>query len=363
MVPDPHPTAYQPADRRAACAVSAAIEGCVPPAQWCSTGVLVAVSGGADSLVLAHATCRVARDWASEKKARCAPVCLLHVNHALRGEESDRAARLVSRLAEAWGSESEILPGLLPVERRGLPREGTLRDIRYRLMAEAAERRGIRTVLTAHHADDLAETLLFRMARGTGVAGLAGIPRFRELAPGITLVRPLLELTRQQLRKYAARHGIPFEEDSSNRELTPARNWIRHELMPQLDGRFGPDTSSRIAGLAEEARDVAALLKGLARRLELQADLQSNGNRFRFNSIPLRSADALVIRTMLAGQWQNLGWPEREMSRGLWRRLIAFLTATDGRDRRLDLPGRIRVSLDRDGRAELERFAPSADRG
>ncbi len=199
--------------------------------------LLVAVSGGVDSMVLLALLHRLApkHRWR---------LSVAHLNHRLRGRSSDADERLVRRTAKKLK-----LP--LAVERldvRGfasnhkLSVEMAARILRHDFLARTATRLKLHTVALAHHADDQNELFLLRLLRGSGGAGLAGM-KWRNPSPSnpkIELVRPLLEQTKAALRACAAEEGIPFREDATNRCLDFDRNRVRHELLPLLRRRYQP---------------------------------------------------------------------------------------------------------------------------
>ena len=205
-----------------------------PPESWADVSVLVAVSGGADSVALL-------RGLAGLKVGGEGKLVVGHFNHRLRGEESDGDEQFVARLAEELGLGLEcgrLEAGDIDACPDGI--EEAARRQRYRFLTETAERVGARYVACAHTADDQVETVLHRILRGTGIAGLAGIPRCRRLSPAVTLIRPLLEVRRAELVDYLASLGQSYREDSSNLDRRFTRNRIRHDLLPQLAKDFNP---------------------------------------------------------------------------------------------------------------------------
>ncbi len=209
--------------------------------------VLAAVSGGPDSVALLHFL-------ATERARSGQPEALAvgHVNHGLRGAASDKDAASVRGLAERLGLphfEVKLPEGALRVtgtsatRTAGVPDalapEAEARRLRYAALRELALGARARLVAVAHTADDQAETVLFRMARGAGLRGLAGMaPRAR--VEGAHLIRPFLDVTREQVLAYLARHGITYREDESNASLGAARNFLRHEVLPRLRDRVNP---------------------------------------------------------------------------------------------------------------------------
>ncbi len=210
--------------------------------------VLAAVSGGPDSVVLAH--------WLSVLKRRQGlDVALLHVHHGLRGRAADADARSVLALGEALGLPAAVVKADVKTlaKRRGLGLEDAGRRARYAALASRAKRARRTVVATGHQLDDQAETLLLHLLRGTSAAGLAGIPPRRPLAPGVELVRPLLPLTRGEVLAYLKVHGLSWREDASNASEAFERNWVRRRLLPLLERRR-PGIRTRLAALADDAR-------------------------------------------------------------------------------------------------------------
>ena len=182
--------------------------------------LLAAASGGMDSMCLL--------DFLYENGYR---VCAAHYNHQLRGQEADMDEDLV----RAWCAARRIplCVGTGDVAayagENGLTIEEAARKLRYDFLNSVAGQTGAARIVTAHHANDNAETVLFHLARGTGMAGLAGI------APkNGRLVRPFLCLTREELAAYAKEHHVPYRTDATNADTALTRNFIRAEVVPKL---------------------------------------------------------------------------------------------------------------------------------
>lgn len=210
--------------------------------------VLAGVSGGPDSVCLAH--------WLSVLKRRKGlDVALLHVHHGLRGKEADRDARFVLALGEKLGLPASVVK----TDVKALARERCMgledagRKARYEALAARAKRGRRRIVATGHQRDDQAETVLLHLLRGTSAAGLAGMPARRPLAPGVELVRPLLPLTRAEVDAYLRAHGLTARTDASNASEAFERNWVRRKLLPLLEKRR-PGVKDRLAALADDVR-------------------------------------------------------------------------------------------------------------
>ena len=202
--------------------------------------VCAALSGGADSTALLLAL----RELGYRVSA-------FHLNHCLRGAESDRDEAFVRALCARLGVPLTVrrVAVACRAAESGLGIEEAARQIRYRLLAQAARENGCGFAATAHTADDNLETMLFHLARGTGGKGLSGIPPVRG-----NIVRPLLACTRAEIEGYLGALGEPFVTDSSNLSDDYTRNLIRHEVVPVLR-RINPEAAaaaSRLAGLLRQ---------------------------------------------------------------------------------------------------------------
>jgi tRNA(Ile)-lysidine synthase len=190
--------------------------------------MLVACSGGPDSVALAALLDRLAREDDCD-------VVLAHVNHGVRASSDQDECVVLSAGARLGRRVAIARP---PAVRDD---EASLRDARYAALAELAGREGARIVVTAHTAEDQTETVLLALFRGTGLAGLAGMPVRRPLAGGVDLVRPLLRVTHAELATELRRSGLAYAIDPTNAELRYRRNALRPPLdalraeFPHLD--------------------------------------------------------------------------------------------------------------------------------
>ncbi|MEP6698864.1 MAG: tRNA lysidine(34) synthetase TilS [Verrucomicrobiota bacterium] len=214
---------------------------------------LIGVSGGRDSIALLHAL--------SELGYGRLVVC--HLNHQLRGRASGADARFVQRFAAGYDVELVVesidVRALAATKKMSV--ETAARHARYSFFARIAKRKRCRTVFLAHHADDLAETLLINLFRGAGGAGLSGM---REIATRridgveLTIVRPFLDVWRSEIDEYVRRHRLKFREDASNQDLTPLRNRVRHRIIPYIEKQFGRKVRPslwRAAAIAADERE------------------------------------------------------------------------------------------------------------
>jgi len=203
--------------------------------------VIVAVSGGPDSMALLHAL------W--EVRDRLGLILeVAGVDHGLRPAAAEELAVVRAR-AEALGLPFVGLAVDVARHRRGASLQDAARRARLGALAALATERGARRVALGHQADDQAETVLFRIVRGTGLAGLQGIPYRRD-----PFVRPLLDLRRAEILRYLRRRSIPFVDDPSNADLRFARARIRHRHLPAL-AEENPRVAEALVALAAAARD------------------------------------------------------------------------------------------------------------
>ena len=191
-------------------------------------------------------------------KAQGYAVTAAHLDHGLRTSSRDDAGAVARFCAE--------LGVPLVTERvEGLSRgEAAARAARYDFLARAARRVGSAKVAVAHTADDQAETVLLRLIRGAGADGLRGMPRERRLAPGILLVRPILDWSRAQVLAYCEEHNLSYVTDESNRDPAFLRNRIRHQLLPLLEREYNPGIRAVLLRTARSLTDDAAALDAIA---------------------------------------------------------------------------------------------------
>ncbi|HVA84402.1 MAG TPA: tRNA lysidine(34) synthetase TilS [Candidatus Binataceae bacterium] len=215
--------------------------------------ILLALSGGPDSVALLHALRVLAPRFGYRLAAA-------HLNHRLRGAESDRDETFVRDLCSALGVELTVeqAGNLDPALAPAAPNlEERSREVRYAFLAAAAARLGASHIATAHHADDQAETVMLRLLRGAGAAGLGAMAETVTPAPtGVTILRPMLRIWRHEILRSLDSIGARYVSDSSNAHQGFLRNRVRSELMPALERDFAPGLRRRLAGLAGEMREL-----------------------------------------------------------------------------------------------------------
>jgi tRNA(Ile)-lysidine synthase len=278
--------------------------------------LLVAVSGGADSVALL----RGLHELRDELKLT---LHVAHLDHQLRGQAARDDAEWVERLCRALALPSTIgradIAGVAHEEGRGI--EETARDARHRFLEETAVVHDCRAVALAHTADDQAETVLHHILRGTGLPGLRGIPRERELASGVRFVRPLLGVGRSTVLEYMAYFGHGFREDESNRDETYTRNRIRHQLLPLLAREYNPNIREALRRLGEQAAATQVALEAVAADLLERALDSSTADECRLKWQPFAGVPRHLIREVLSQLWRRQTWPRQKMGFEHWDEL------------------------------------------
>jgi tRNA(Ile)-lysidine synthase len=230
--------------------------------------VLVAVSGGPDSVALMHVLCSLREELGLHME-------VAHLQHGIRGEEAREDARFVAELAKKMKLPFHLSEVNVPRMRLAAGKgnlEALAREERYRFFADMAREQGFNKVATAHTQDDQAETMLMWLLRGSGRKGLGGMAPIgaRKVANArstyeLTVIRPLLDLSKAEILEYLELKRLAYRVDRTNQDIRLLRNWIRLELIPKLKERSDPHFSSRLAHQAELLRDEDGGLEGFAR--------------------------------------------------------------------------------------------------
>ena len=323
---------------------------------------VIGVSGGRDSIALLH--------WVISLGYKDLTVC--HLNHRLRGRSSDADARFVKRLVERYNQE---LPGnglRLPGARTGKRSarratagriefelgsaniralgkkqktsvETAAREARYAFFAETARRRNCRTIFVAHHADDLVETFLINLFRGTGNAGLSAM---REISTrridgiDLTIARPFLCVWRKEIDDYVGEHRLRFREDPTNKNLTPLRNRIRHRIVPYLEKTVGRNIRQNIWRTAIIAAEEEKWIDS-----ELPDSKHADLSAVKLRALPIALQRRALLKWLRAQNVAEVGFDAIERVRSLADR--------DTRFAKVNLP-KNRHARRRDGKIFLE---------
>jgi tRNA(Ile)-lysidine synthase len=306
--------------------------------------VLVAVSGGPDSVCLLSVLHVLAKDLELE-------LHIAHLDHMFRGKESADEALFVEELANKFGIPAIIEKFDVPAYclERGLSSQEGAREVRYDFLQRTAAAIDAFHIATGHTANDQAETFLMRLIRGAGASGLSAIPPVRE-----NIIRPLIEATRDEVLEYLKKTGLAFVTDPSNAKPVYTRNRIRLEVLPVLQ-RFNPRIVATLAAEAGQLRDEDEAVEGycatLADSILVQKDNTVFVKRNEFNTLPP------AFRRRLLKKASDLAGAESSgLSRIQIDEAISFMsTARTGRT--MDLPPGLTI-----GR-EYDRFVISAQSG
>ena len=297
--------------------------------------VLVAVSGGIDSLALLYLLEQFSKELGYE-------LFVAHLNHLARGKESDEDARFV-------GKEADKLSLPFFIEEIDVAREKphlktsfqeSARILRYRFLEKILLSIKGNKIAVGHTADDQVETVLMNLLRGAGLRGLAGIPKKRG-----HVIRPLLGCTRDELKLFLKKRNLPYRMDSSNNEKKYLRNKIRHDLIPFLR-TFNSDISGNLVGLAEIVREDDDWISGKTRELYSQLVTTPNGMRgLCFNISEFQKQPLAMKRRLIREALYQLKGNLRAITALHVRQVLdLFVHAIVGS--RLKLPGDVGVSCD-----------------
>ena len=293
--------------------------------------VLCAVSGGLDSMCLLH----YLDTWG---RAHGLTPAAAHFHHRLR-----EAADTDQRFVEDWCAARHIpcftgsgdTRALAQAE--GLSAEEAARKLRYAFLEGTARQEGFDAVLTAHHADDNAETMLLNLIRGTGLRGLAGIPQERD-----GILRPFLEISREDLAAYAAAHDLPHVEDETNTDPdAAARNLVRLQVMPllrRLNPRAAEHMAQAAARLAEMDTGLSDLTERYLRAVRVQTD------RVTISLANLAEVPEFLRPQVLLGLFDKLGVGRKDIG-AVHLEALERLCASHGNDARISLPHGVTARL------------------
>jgi len=306
--------------------------------RWLSDGVLLAVSGGADSVAMLRLFV----------ESRCSEevLAVAHVNHGLRDKDSDQDAVFVQELATRFSLpyfEHKIAPHDWNCDETG-SRESAARNLRYGFLLDTALRHGLRHIATAHTKSDQVETVLHRILRGTGIAGLSGIPPVRPIHEAVSLIRPLLHVSRQEVLDYLNHLGQSYRVDLSNASTEFTRNRIRLELLPFLREQYNPKIDDALLRLADLASEALPILEEKTATLQKESVCTATENRVVLDRTRLLRESSFQVCELLTALWKERGWSLRSMGFDQWHRVKEWVR--NPQTPRLFLPGEIEVFVD-----------------
>ena len=268
--------------------------------------VILMVSGGADSMALLHMTATEPidlGDGAGLARVAQERLHVLHVNHLLRGEDADADQHFVQATCDSLGIPCTVLRvdvAKLAQERDGnveeigrLVRYDAARELAQKLCAEQGVSRQKAKILTAHTADDRAETFMMNVMRGSGMSGLASIPRHRGL-----IYRPLLDYTHDQLKDWLKARGLDWHEDATNTDTHYLRAYMRHNVLPLLKAR-NPMLVQTVCKIADLMTDEDDYLEAKAARKLRQITLRKSESSLVLDALKLSSTDVVIARRVV----------------------------------------------------------------
>lgn len=309
------------------------------------TSLVVGVSGGADSTCLITCLSRI-------KEAHRLRLHVAHLNHNIRGEEAYEDARFVSDLAQELGLEATIEERNVVTyqkERRISSLEQAAREVRYRFLLGVANTVGATAVVVAHTADDLAETLLLHILRGSGTNGLRGMS---ELSPWpwpqeeskLMLFRPLLTLAKTDTVGYCRELGKSYQEDSINHLPNFTRNRVRLNLLPLLEAEFNPKVRESLVRLSRTASLELDYMEGETDRLWDQVAVEANGG-VDFRQPELAQAHPALLYLVLRKAYSRVAGDTRRLSQRHLDAMVELVKSNSVKSagRSLDLPGGLKI--------------------
>jgi tRNA(Ile)-lysidine synthase len=286
--------------------------------EWTHRAVVAAVSGGADSVALVRVLAALEED-------RPRRLIVAHFNHRLRAQSEDDA-RFVADLARRLDLPFELgtadVAALADEQGDGI--EAAARHARYQFLEYVADKHRAHFVATGHTADDQAETVLFRILRGTGVAGLQGILDIRPIfsRQDVYLIRPLRDIRRTKIIEYLRRIEQPFCDDASNADPRFARNRIRHQLLPLLERDYNGNIVESLLRLSETARGAQSVIEELVEELMTDTvEFESDRPAVVVRRNELAGVNLHVVRELFVRIWRDMGWPEQNMGLEDWDEL------------------------------------------
>ena len=281
--------------------------------------VLVGVSGGADSVALMCALI----DLSAPLGLR---VSVAHLNHGIRPEAIEDA-HFVKALCEELGvsCEQDVVDVPARAKASGTSLEMAARDARYAFFARAASALGADAVATAHTRDDQAETVLLRLCRGAGAAGLRGIAR-QTIIQNVRVIRPLLDISRDEIERFLKEGRLSWREDETNSDTRIRRNFIRHKVLPLMERDLNPRVKEALARTAEILGDEENLLATLTK--QALVTLQDETGSLQIG--PFAAMAPALRRRVLQAWLIRRGIPVADVSFDLVEQLDAMANATSG---------------------------------
>jgi tRNA(Ile)-lysidine synthase len=315
-----------------------------PIERWINSTVVVALSGGPDSVALVRALDSIVRQYDCASQVQ---LVLAHLNHRLRGIDSDRDEAFVRDLAAELKLQA-IVESLGDSHRTG--GEDSWRRARMSFLKGVAKRVHATWIATAATADDSVETMLHHLLRGSGPAGLAGIRFERKLAEGLVLVHPLIGVWKSQLLEYLDSLGQSFRIDSSNQTSDFMRNRIRNECLPFLERFIGSDQLRHRLRIASDLiRQEHEVIEHLAMEWLDSEFMRWGADHIEADFKEFSELPWPVLQCGLVRIWHRMGWPLQQIGFRHWDRVRRWveLAKSSNHPSRMQLPGPVELQIAR----------------
>lgn len=282
------------------------------------TRIVVAVSGGPDSVALLRGLLDLRDDCELQ-------LIVAHYNHRFRGADSDQDAEFVAALAARF--QLPFVLGQADVA-TAVVREESARQLRYQFLEDVCREHQATHIATGHTRDDLVETVLHHLFRGTGLTGLRGMPWERQTL-NATIIRPMLDLARCDVLSYLAAMGQNYRSDASNDDVALTRNWLRQDLLPVIRERF-PHVDAAVARLSQQAGETATLSSWIGQQVLAAATHSAIPDHVELATAVLTGYPRAAVRECFVQLWIAQGWPLQEMGFKRWEELADLVFAQSG---------------------------------
>lgn len=302
--------------------------------------ILVGLSGGPDSMTLLHALLSLKKEYALE-------IYIAHLDHKFRGEESVKDREFCANLAKDLNLDivCETIDVPKIAEEKGISPEEAARIERYDFFRRVAKKKSIGKIAVGHTKDDQAETVLMHAIRGSGMLGLGGMSPVKAMQ-GLTIIRPLIEISRREIEEFIKSNNLPFRHDSSNDKIIFTRNKIRRELMPFLEKNFNPNIKEVLVNTAENLRLENEFLERFARRKFKSVSRHKNGEIL-IDIKRLKKQPEAIRKRVLRTALRELKGDLRRFTYQHWKEVDELLGSRPTHSK-VDLPAGISVAKKKD---------------
>jgi tRNA(Ile)-lysidine synthase len=317
--------------------------------------VVIGLSGGADSVCLL----RVLKELEEEFGLK---IIAVHINHCLRGNESDSDEHFVEELCQKWGIQFKTFK--INVEAfaayNAISLEEAGRELRYKIFNQVIHETGYKYIAVAHQREDQAETIMLNILRGAGMDGLCGM----NIKQG-NIIRPLLNISREQITTYLKENGILWRTDSSNLENQYTRNRIRNMLFPMIHKTFGVDPVNQLVKLSEIARQEHEYMEKVAEKAFNEVSLSFSNNKLEISLPRFRNLPDAIAKRIIRMAWERINKSRKNLLQVHVNQIMSlYKKGTSGKKVVLPKDFEVRLSYDKIifSKKETEKHEPFACR-